>query len=81
MITEQQGVTDRLLAEDPDPELEEALEHLRLHYWHLHKVVREYRENPERLEDWAQAPLHSQAWRKSLQLSQALRVLQLGLSD
>ncbi len=80
MIAEQ-GVQDRLLAHGPDPELDRALEHLRLHYWHLHKVVREYREDPERLEDWAQAPHPSQAWRKSLQLGHALRLLQSALSD
>ena len=58
-------------------ENEEALEHLRLHFWHLWKAVKEYRENPSVLDEWRRAPRGSIGWRNLIFYEQALRVLEI----
>ena len=60
--------------------MDRALDRLRLHYWHLWQVVREYRKNPEVLEDWQKAEKTTLAWRNGFFLWEALKVLSVALS-
>jgi hypothetical protein len=61
--------------QDPDEEMEAALDRLRKNYYGPYTAVREYREDPERLEEWRAAEKPSQEWRKGFYFEQALRLL------
>jgi hypothetical protein len=65
--------------EEPDEELEAALERLRKNFYGPYTAVREYRENPQRLEEWRAAEKPTLAWRKGFYFEQALKVLEAAL--
>ena len=53
------------------------VEHLRLHFWHIWKVVKEATEDPSLLDEWRRAPRGSIGWRNLIFYEQALRVLEI----
>lgn len=61
--------------EDPDEEMQKALDHLRKNFYGPYKAVRSYQEDPGRLEAWRVAEKPSQAWRMGLYFAQALCLL------
>ncbi len=67
--------------EDPDPELQAALDRLRKNYYNLYKAVRSYQEDPRRLSMWKAAEKPSPEWRQGFYFDAALRVLAAALSD
>ena len=56
---------------------EEAREHLRKHFYHLWKALREGEEDPDLLWKGIHAPYGSQEWRRLIFYEQALRVLEV----
>jgi hypothetical protein len=64
---------------EPDEEMKVALERLRKNFYGPFTALREYRENPERLEGWRAAEHPSQDWRKGFYFEQALRLLATAL--
>ncbi len=60
---------------------EEARERLRLHHYHLWKALVEGEDDPGLLEKWRRAPRGSQEWRKAIFYEQALRVLEVSMSE
>jgi len=74
-------VLHRLREPVEDDELRHALERLRLHHWHLWQVVREYREDPSRLEEWQRAEKTFQEWRAGVFFEEALKVLDTALFE
>ncbi len=69
----------RLSEAEGDEELAYALDRLRRNFYQLHEPVREYMEDPSRLERWQRAEKHSQGWRKALFFEEALEVLDTAL--
>ncbi len=65
----------------PAHTLDEAMERLRKNHYHLWKALMAARENPTRAAEWRRAPRGSQEWRKAVFHEQALRVLEVSMSD
>lgn len=73
---EQEWLLRRLSGlEGDDEELGRAIERLRKNFYEAWKVLKEYRKNPEVLEEWQRAQKPSLAWRKGFFLREALKVL------
>jgi hypothetical protein len=59
----------------------EALERLRNNHYHLWCVLKEVEADPSLPDKWREVPGGSQGWRKLVSHEQALRVLQVSMSD
>jgi hypothetical protein len=60
---------------------QEARERLRLHHYHLWKGLMEVEEDPGLLEEARHAPRGSKEWRNAFFYEQALRMLEVSMSD
>ncbi len=72
-------VLHRLSEPVEDDELRHALDRLRKNFYEAWKVLKEYREDNSRLEDWQRAEKPSLAWRKALFLEEWVSVLAVAL--
>ncbi len=57
------------------------MERLRKNHYHLWQALMEAREDLTRLQKWRRAPRGSQEWRKAIFYEQALRVLEISMSE
>lgn len=74
-------VLHRLSEPVEDDELRYALDRLRKNFYQLYESVREYQEDPSRLEEWQRAEKPSQEWRKGFFFEEALKVLDVALFE
>jgi hypothetical protein len=60
---------------------EDALERLRKNHYQLWKPLMQVREDPALLDKWRRAPRGAIGWRNLIFYEQAIRVLEVALSD